>query len=183
MKGYLGRTLLMALIALLWAPHALAQSAENKAAARNLGIEGIKLADAGDCEAAAEKLQRAEALYHAPTILGRLGECQVNLGRIVEGTENLNRVVREPLPSNAPDAFLKARERAQKVLDSALPKIARLKIFPPCASYPSSPCDRGCIHPFLFGHRVHRTSWDHPSLCVGPGRLPQPASGRPRLFR
>jgi hypothetical protein len=118
----------LALLALSWSHSAGAQSAENKAAARNLGIEGIKLADAGDCEAAVEKLQRAEALYHAPTILGRLGECQVDLGRIVEGTENLNRVVREPLPSSAPNAFLAARDRAQKVLDAALPKIAKLKI-------------------------------------------------------
>lgn len=128
MKSYLARTLLVALLVLFWAPHAMGQSAENKAAARNLGIEGIKLADAGNCEGAVEKLQRAEALYHAPTILGRLGECQVNLGRVVEGTENLNRVVREPLPSTAPDAFVKARERAQKVLDSAVSKIGRLKI-------------------------------------------------------
>src|SRR5690606_6492137 len=82
-----------------------AQSAENKAAARALGVEGIKLANAGNCEAAIEKLSRAEALYHAPTILGRLGECQVALGKLVEGTENLNRVVREQLAPNAPAAF------------------------------------------------------------------------------
>ncbi len=105
-----------------------AQSAENKAAARALGVEGIQLANAGNCEAAVEKLSRAEALYHAPTILGRLGECQVNLGKLVEGTENLNRVVRENLPDDAPRAFVKARERAQAVLDAALPKIAELKI-------------------------------------------------------
>ena len=128
MKSYLCRIALLALLALSWSHEAGAQSAENKAAARNLGIEGIKLADAGNCEEAVEKLQRAESLYHAPTILGRLGECQVSLGRIVEGTENLNRVVREPLPSSAPDAFLAARDRAQKVLDGALPKIAKLKI-------------------------------------------------------
>jgi hypothetical protein len=47
---------------------------------------------------------------------------------LVEGTENLNRVVREALPENAPEAFIKARERAQRVLDEALPKIAKLRI-------------------------------------------------------
>lgn len=116
------------LVALGTPSAALAQSAENKAAARTLGVEGIKLANEGNCEAAVEKLARAEALYHAPTILGRLGECQVNLGKLVEGTENLNRVVRERLPENAPSAFLKARDRAQSVLDQALPKIGKLKI-------------------------------------------------------
>jgi hypothetical protein len=103
-------------------------SAENVAAARTLGIQGVQLADAGKCDQAVEKLSRAEALYHAPTILGRLGECQVALGQIVLGTENLNRVVREPLAANAPQAFRAAQERAKKALDAALPRIAYLTV-------------------------------------------------------
>jgi len=62
------------------------EAAENTAAARTLGIEGVQLADAGKCPEAIEKLSRAEALHHAPTILGRLGECQVNVGEVVTGT-------------------------------------------------------------------------------------------------
>ncbi|HEX6274110.1 MAG TPA: hypothetical protein VFZ53_13775 [Polyangiaceae bacterium] len=104
------------------------QQAENVAAARSLGIQGVQLADAGKCPEAIEKLSRAESLYHAPTILGRLGECQVVVGQIVLGTENLNRVVREQLPPNAPKAFKAAQERAAKVLETALPRIARLTV-------------------------------------------------------
>lgn len=113
------------------APAAFAQEqpqAENVAAARSLGMQGIKQADAGDCAGAIENLSRAEALYHAPSILGRLGECQVKVGQIVLGTENLNRVVREQLAPNAPKAFRDAQERAKGVLNAALPKIARLTI-------------------------------------------------------
>ena len=102
--------------------------AENTAAARTLGIQGVQLADAGKCPEAIEKLQRAESLHHAPTILGRLGECQVNVGQVVEGTENLNAVVREPLATTAPKVFHDAQDRAQKVLTTALPKIAHLTI-------------------------------------------------------
>jgi len=102
--------------------------AENVAAARSLGIEGVQLAEAGKCTEAIEKLTRAEALYHAPTILGRLGECQVNVGQIVVGTENLNRTVREQLPPNAPKAFKDAQARAQKALDAALPRIGHLTV-------------------------------------------------------
>src|SRR6188768_1371879 len=102
--------------------------AENIAAARSLGIEGVRLAEAGKCTEAIEKLSRAESLYHAPTILGRLGECQVNVGQIVMGTENLNRVVREQLAPNAPKPFKDAQERAKGVLSAALPRIARLTI-------------------------------------------------------
>ena len=102
--------------------------AENTAAARSLGIEGVQLAEAGKCDQAIEKLSRAESLYHAPTILDRLGECQIATGQIVLGTENLNRVVREPLAANAPKAFRDAQERARKALDAALPRIGHLTV-------------------------------------------------------
>ncbi|MDQ2647689.1 MAG: hypothetical protein M3020_28085 [Myxococcota bacterium] len=102
--------------------------AENIAAARALGIQGVQLADDGKCAEAIPPLERAEALYHAPSILGRLGECQVAVGQLVLGTENLNRTVREPLAPNAPQAFRDAQARAQKVLDAALPRIAKLLI-------------------------------------------------------
>lgn len=98
------------------------------AAARALGVQGVRLADQGKCSEAIENLERAESLYHAPTILGRLGECQVETGRIVLGTENLNRVVREQLPPNAPAPFLAAQQRAKGVLDRALPRIAYLVV-------------------------------------------------------
>lgn len=105
-----------------------ANQAENIAAARSLGIEGVQLAEAGKCDQAIEKLSRAEALYHAPTILDRLGECQITVGQIVLGTENLNRVVREPLAANAPKAFRDAQARAKKALDAALPRIGYLTV-------------------------------------------------------
>lgn len=119
------------LITAFLAPAVFAQDppqAESVAAARSLGMQGIQLADSGDCKGAIEKLSRAEALYHAPSILGRLGECQVLVGQVVLGTENLNRVVREELAVNAPKAFRDAKERAKGVLNTALPKIARLTV-------------------------------------------------------
>ncbi|HEX3774976.1 MAG TPA: hypothetical protein VHV51_10960 [Polyangiaceae bacterium] len=126
--------------------------AENTAAARALGIQGVQLADAGKCPEAIEKLQRAEALHHAPTILERLGECQVNVGQVVEGSENLNAVVREPLPSNAPQVFRDAQTRAQKALATATPKIAHLTInvAPPDAK-PTVTVNGKPIPPALIG--------------------------------
>lgn len=98
------------------------------AAARALGTEGVQMADAGDCAGAIPKLAAAEKLFHAPTTLSRLGECEIKVGKIVAGTEHLNRVVREPLPPNAPPAFLAAQQRAQAALGPALPRIGKLKI-------------------------------------------------------
>lgn len=109
---------------------ALAQtpSPEDVASARALGTEGVKLADSGNCASAVSKLEAAEKLYHAPTTLERLGECQVNLGRLVAGTESLNRVVRETLPPNAPSAFITAQQRATQLLATAQPRIGKLRI-------------------------------------------------------
>jgi len=128
-RSFLGASLLGVLVALgTVVPAAAQDQAENVAAARSLGIQGVQLAEAGNCKEAIEKLSRAESLYHAPTILGRLGECQVNVGQIVLGSENLNRVVREQLPANAPKAFKDAQERARKALDTALPRIGHLTV-------------------------------------------------------
>jgi hypothetical protein len=115
---------------LLGAPVASAQTAspEDMASARLLGTEGVRLADSGDCVAAVVKLAAAEKLFHAPTTLERLGECQVKNGQIVAGTESLNRVSREPLSSNPPPAFLAAKQRAQQALTAALGRIGKLRI-------------------------------------------------------
>jgi hypothetical protein len=103
-------------------------TAADIASARKIGFEGIQLAEKGNCVAAIDKLARAEKLFHAPTTLGRLGECQVLTGKIVEGTENLGRVAREELAANAPAAFVTARARARKQLAAATPKLAHAKI-------------------------------------------------------
>lgn len=103
-------------------------NAENKAAARDLAVEGIRLAEEGDCENAVPKLERAEKLYHAITILSWIGKCQLQMGRLVEGTETLNQVVREKLSADAPQAYADAQTNAQELIEQARPKIAKLTI-------------------------------------------------------
>ena len=117
-----------ALLAIASSAAAQAPSGEDVASARTLGVEGVRLADSGNCTAAVPKLEAAEKLYHAPTTLERLGECQVNLGRLVAGTENLNRVVRETLPPNAPPPFVAAQQRAAQLLAVAQSRIGKLRI-------------------------------------------------------
>ena len=148
------------------------QQAENVAAARSLGIQGVQLADAGKCPEAIEKLSRAESLYHAPTILGRLGECQVTVGQIVLGTENLNRVVREQLPPNAPKAFKTAQERAAKVLETALPRIAYLTVtIEPREAQPSVTVDGSPVSSALIGVERPTDPGKHEVVAKAPGYL------------
>src|SRR4051812_23748285 len=103
-------------------------SATETAAARTLAVDGLKLAQSGKCDEAIPKLERSEKLHHSAIVLSRLGECQVSQGKLVEGTEMLRRVLREPLPASPSPALSKAYERAQVVLDTAKPKIAGLTI-------------------------------------------------------
>ncbi len=103
-------------------------TAAETAGARALAVDGLKLAWAGKCDQAIPKLDRAEKTHHSAIVLGRLGECEVSEGRLVEGTEMLRRVLREPLPANPSAALSNAYERAQIALDAAKPKIAGLTI-------------------------------------------------------
>ncbi len=103
-------------------------SAADTAAARELAIDGLKLADAGHCAQAIDKLTRAEKIRHSPIVLGRLGECQIEEGKIVDGTEYLHRLLHESIPPNPPASLIKARDRAQAALDGAKSKIAVLTI-------------------------------------------------------
>lgn len=103
-------------------------SAADVATARSLSQDGTKLANAGHCAEAIDKLSRSEKLFHAPSTLERLAFCQAKLGKVVEASENLNRVTRETLPANAPKAFVRAQERAAKLLPSTRARIAKLRI-------------------------------------------------------
>jgi hypothetical protein len=120
--------LFVAMFELAAVSSAKADEAADTAAARMLGIDGVTLADSGDCQQAIEKLKRAEELHHAPTTAGRLGECEIGVGRVVEGTERLQRLLREPLPAGAPTPFVDAMTRARRVLERALPRIATLRV-------------------------------------------------------
>lgn len=161
----------------LVSPAAFAQDqpqAENVAAARSLGMQGIQMADSGDCKGAIEKLSRAESLYHAPSILGRLGECQVQVGQVVLGTENLNRVVREQLAANAPKAFRDAQERAKGVLATALPKIARLTVkVDPADAKPQVSVAGAPIPAALIGVERPTDPGTHEVVVTAPGYLEQ----------
>ena len=179
-QRFVALSLVSTLTTSLVAPVALAQDqpqAESIAAARSLGMQGIKMADAGDCKGAIEKLSRAESLYHAPSILARLGECQVNVGQIVLGTENLNRVVREQLAATAPKAFRDAQERAKGVLSTALPKIAHLTVrVEPADARPQVTVAGAAIPPALIGIERPTDPGTHEVVVSAPGYLEQKTS-------
>lgn len=105
-----------------------ADEAADTATARALGTEGFVLADAGRCDEAIERLGRAERLHHAPTTATRLAECEIDTGKLVAGTERLQRVIREVLPASAHPAFAAAQARARDVLERTISRVPTLRL-------------------------------------------------------
>lgn len=96
--------------AVLSTPSAVfAQSAADKATARDLAVAGIQAYNAEDYQEACDKLARAQALYDAHVHLAYLGRCNEKLGRLVEAAEAYRALARKPLPGDASDAVKRAQ--------------------------------------------------------------------------
>ena len=157
------------------------KSAAETAAARSLAIDGLKLAQAGNCSEAIDKLERSEKLRHSPIVLGKLGECLVNLGKLVEGTEALRRMLREPLPPEPTPALQQAYERAQASLDSAKPRLAGLTINvkAPADAKVSVTVDGEPVPSAVVGVELPADPGEHVIEATAPGYLK--ASTRARM--
>jgi hypothetical protein len=127
-SGTRGAFVAMLVIAAVAPRSSSAQTSADVSLARQLGNEGLSLAASGDCAGAIEKLTRAEGLHHAPTTLTVLGECHVTVGKLVDGVEELTRVVREDLGPRPLPAFRKAQIRARQKLDDARPRLPKLRL-------------------------------------------------------
>lgn len=91
-----------------------AQGAEaNRVAARTLGFEANAALAKKDYAAAAESFARAEALFHAPTLLLGLARADVGLGKLAAARELYVRIVREGVSPGSPAAFSRAVADAQ----------------------------------------------------------------------
>ncbi len=108
--------------------HADGDEANETAAARQLAVDGVKLAQADQCPDAVDKLERAEKLKHSTIVLRYLGECQVKVGRWVEGSESLRKLLREPLPENASPALEQAYDSAANTLRDVKPRIPSMRV-------------------------------------------------------
>jgi hypothetical protein len=155
-------------------------SPQDVAAARSFGMEGLVLAENGRCTEAIPKLERAEKLHHAPTTAERLAECLIDSGKIVAGTEILQRLVREPLGSNPSPAFVAAVERGRTVLGRALARIATLHVAvvaPPETKYVLT-LDGQPISDALANADFPIGAGSHTLRATAPGSLPATATVR-----
>ncbi len=99
-----------------------AQDAQDTAMARGLFEEGVGLADAGDWAGAEDRFARAHALRPSSGIAFNWASALLELGRVVEASEQLRSVLRDP---EAPEDM---RSEAQTKLDQASARMAYLTL-------------------------------------------------------
>jgi hypothetical protein len=122
--------LLTAAVALSYAGAASAETVDSstRAAARELGEEGMKLYDKGDCPGAVDRLTRAHELVHVPTLALYAGKCLEKLGRLVDASERYLDATRDPVDANAPPAQKAAQVDADRARKAILPRLAQLEL-------------------------------------------------------
>ncbi len=117
------------LAAVALAPSAAhAQSAADKATARELAVEGIKEFKKGEFAPALEKLQKAQALYDAHVHLVYIARCHAELGQLVEAAEAYRALARKPIPRDASDAVRRAQSEGTEELTKIEPRIPKLRV-------------------------------------------------------
>ncbi len=147
--------------------------AAETAAARTLAVEGVKLAQADKCSEAVDKLERSQKLKHSPIVLSHLGECQVKVGRWVEGSESLRKLLREALPENATPALSAAYESAAATLRDVKPRIPSMKIMldlPPNTEF-TVKVDGKEVADSVVGVALPTDPGDHTIEATAPGFL------------
>ena len=157
---------------------AAAQEAQDVAAARALGQKGTLAAQTGRCDEAVDLLTRAKALMPVPTVLTPLGECQVKLGKLVDGSESLQAAVRADIDASSPKAYVKAQAHAKELLAAVLPRLAHLTIDVKVPSGVSAKAtDNGvAVSSVLFGIDRPVDPGKHTIEANAKGYLPKKAS-------
>ena len=123
-----GAPALLAVATLLFACPAPAQSAADKATARQAASEGIKLYDAGKYDEALDRMRRAQELYDAPVHLLYIARAQAKVGQLVEAAENYRLLAQYKLGRDAPKPWSDAIDTGKKELAELEPRIPSLKI-------------------------------------------------------
>lgn len=118
------------LLLLIWFCPCLAraQSAAERAEARELAGRGFEALNRKDFATAEELFRRADALVHAPTLELDHARALVGLGKLVEGHERYEQVIREGVAPDAPWQWKKAVVEARTELAAVDRRMAWLTI-------------------------------------------------------
>jgi hypothetical protein len=155
-----------------------AQSAADKATARELAKQGILLYDQRSYEKALDRLERAESLYSAPVHRLYIARTQAAMGRLVEAAESYRALARTELGPRAPHAFRKSVDDGREELGRLEPRIPGLTV----QLRPSQPpglalsIDGESVSPAIVGVRRPINPGTHRISASAPGYGTQEAT-------
>lgn len=123
-----GLAVFLALASVASTASAQMSDSERKSAARAAFQEGVALQQQGKVAEALARFQAGEKLYDAPTISLRVAQCQVLLGKLVQGAETYEALVRRNLGPNPTEAFVEAQKQAETELPAVRQRIPTLRV-------------------------------------------------------
>ncbi|MFN7147576.1 MAG: tetratricopeptide repeat protein [Myxococcota bacterium] len=153
-----------------------AQVDPKKGSARELTVEGYALLDKKDYAAAVDRFERAEALFHAPTILLGLARAYVGLGKLASAHEMYNRVAHETVAPDASEAFVNAVNDAKRELAALAPRVPGLLITIKGPSDPKVTVDGVDVPRAALGVKWPVDPGQHVVKVTAAGFLPREAS-------
>ncbi len=101
-------------------------SLSDKAAARDLFTDGVALRDKGELAAALVKFKGAYSLWPSATTGLELGRTHMQMGELIEARERFLETVKIPKKPGETSASQNARDEAQKLAESLVPRIPTL---------------------------------------------------------
>lgn len=156
---------------------ASAQTAADKATAREAATQGIELLHAGKYADALDKLRRAQALYDAPVHLLYIARAEEKLGQLVEASESYRLLARYALPSGAPEAWVTAVRDGQKELEAIEPRLPKLSVLSEPKDVPSATLtiDGSAVSVAVIGIARPVNPGRHHVELSAPGHVPAAA--------
>ncbi len=170
MTRSLRRLTALALLGVLVPASALAQSDSDRATARDLGQQGEAALGAKDWKQAEDDFHRADALFHAPTLILGLARAQAAQGKFVEAWENYHRVVLENVTSSP--GFVKALADAQSEIGAIEGRRSRVTVTVTGADAPKVTIDEAPIRVEALGIERFIDPGSHVFKAAADGYLP-----------
>lgn len=157
---------------LLLCPAAHAQTAADRATARELGLDGQAALDKKDYATAEDCFRRADALFHAPTLMLGYARAEAGLGKVVNASEAYNRIIREGLPPGAPPVFVAAVEAAKAEAGAVIARIAQVTITVAGPENPTVTLDNQPVPVAALGVKRPVNPGEHVVKATGDGWVP-----------
>lgn len=108
-------------------PSATSPIEENKRAVDE-GLQGLALYQKGNWSGAYRRFSVADRIAHSPVFVLYMARSRRNAGRLVDARRLFLRVVKEPLPANAPAPWTRAQADAQSELAALEPRIPKIEL-------------------------------------------------------